>query len=53
MSSSGSGKSDPDLEGVELPFHQKGGSTSFGFQNGVVFEWSGSGLYKPNYWINL
>jgi hypothetical protein len=30
MSWSGSGKQDPDLEGVELVFHQKGGSVSFG-----------------------
>ena len=30
MSQSGSGKPDPDLEGVELFFHQKGGSASFG-----------------------
>ena len=30
MSQSGSGKPDPDLEGVELLFHQKGGSASFG-----------------------
>jgi hypothetical protein len=30
MSRSGSGKLDPDLEVVELPFHQKGGSASFG-----------------------
>jgi hypothetical protein len=30
MSRSGSGKLDPDLEGVELLFHQKGGSASFG-----------------------
>jgi hypothetical protein len=30
MSQSGSGKLDPDLEGVELLFHQKGGSASFG-----------------------
>ncbi len=29
MSGSGSGKLDPDLEGVELRFHQKGGSGSF------------------------
>jgi hypothetical protein len=27
---SGSGKPDPDLEGVELLFHQKDGSASFG-----------------------
>jgi hypothetical protein len=30
MSWSGSGKPDPVLEGVELLFHQKGGSSSFG-----------------------
>jgi hypothetical protein len=30
MSCSGSGKPDPDLEGVELLFHQKVGSASFG-----------------------
>jgi hypothetical protein len=30
MSQSGAGKPDPDLEGVELLFHQKGGSASFG-----------------------
>jgi hypothetical protein len=30
MSQSGSGKPDPVLEGVELLFHQKGGSASFG-----------------------
>jgi hypothetical protein len=30
MSRSGSGKLDPDLEGVELLFHQKGGSASLG-----------------------
>ncbi len=30
MSGSGSGELDPDLEGVELLFHQKGGSASFG-----------------------
>jgi hypothetical protein len=30
MSRSGSGKPDPDLEVVELLFHQKGGSASFG-----------------------
>ena len=31
MSRSGSGKADPDLEGVELLFHQRGGSDSFIF----------------------
>jgi hypothetical protein len=30
MSRSRSGKSDPVLEGVELLFHQKGGSVSLG-----------------------
>jgi hypothetical protein len=30
MSRSRLGKPDPDLEGVELLFHQKGGSASFG-----------------------
>ncbi len=30
MSQSGSGKLDPDLEGLQLLFHQKGGSASFG-----------------------
>jgi hypothetical protein len=30
MSQSESGKLDPVLEGVELLFHQKGGSVSFG-----------------------
>jgi hypothetical protein len=40
MSRSRSGKPDPDLEGVELFFHQKGGSASFGanvalYLNGV------------------
>ena len=30
MSPSRSGKPDPDLKGVELLFHQKGGSASFG-----------------------
>jgi len=30
MSRSGSGKPDPGLEGVELLFHQKDGSASFG-----------------------
>jgi hypothetical protein len=30
MSQSGSGKPDPVLEGLELLFHQRGGSASFG-----------------------
>jgi hypothetical protein len=52
MSQSGLGKLDPDLEGVELLFHQKGGSASFG-AIGAVFEWNRFGLYVPNYWIHL
>ncbi len=53
MSQSGSGKPDPDLDGVELLFHLKGGSASFGTKNGTVLEWSGSELYELNYWIHL
>jgi len=53
MSRSGSGKLDPVLEGAELLFHQKGGSASFGVQVVLSFEWSGSELYKLNYWIRL
>jgi hypothetical protein len=52
MNRSGSGKPDPDLEGVELLFHQKGGSASFGAKM-AVFEWSGSRLYEPYCWIQL
>jgi hypothetical protein len=37
MSWSGSGKLDPDLEGVELLFHQKGGSDSFGTKMALSF----------------
>jgi hypothetical protein len=51
MSRSGSGKPDPDLEGVELLFHQKGGSANFGAK--MASKTSGSGLYEPNYWIHL
>ncbi len=46
MSWSGSGKLDPDLEGVELLFHQKGGSASFGAK--MVPSLNGSGLYEPH-----
>jgi hypothetical protein len=53
MSQSGSGKLDPVLEGVELLFHQKGGSASFGTKVVPSFEWSGSELYELNYWIHL
>jgi hypothetical protein len=53
MSRSGSVKLDPVLEGVELLFHQKGGSASFGATLAPSFEWSGSELYELNYWIHL
>ncbi len=52
MSRSRSGKPDPYLKGVELLFHQKGGSASFGTKM-ALSEWSGSELYEPNYWIHL
>jgi hypothetical protein len=42
MSRSGSGKLDPDLQGVELLFHQKGGSAGFGAK--VVLSLSGVDL---------
>jgi hypothetical protein len=38
MSQSGSGKWDPVLEGVELIFHQKGGSASFGAKVALSLE---------------
>ncbi len=53
MTQSRSGKPDPVLEGVELLFHQKGGLASFGTNVVLSFEWSGSKLYKLNYWIHL
>jgi len=40
LSQSRSGKWDPDLEGMELCFHQKGGSSSFGAKWGCLWmEW--------------
>jgi hypothetical protein len=53
MSRSRLGKLDPVLERVELLFHQKGGSASFGAKVVRSFEWSGSELYELNYWIHL
>ncbi len=53
MTWSRSGKQDPVLEGVELLFHQKGGSACFGTKVLPSFEWSGSELYELNYWIHL
>jgi hypothetical protein len=37
MSQSGSGQPDTDLEGVELLFHQKGGSASLGAKMALSF----------------
>ncbi len=37
MSRCGSGKLDPDLEGVELLFHLKGGSASFSAKMALSF----------------
>jgi len=53
MSLSGSGKLDPDLERVELLFHQKGGSASFDAKVALSLNGVGSELYELNYWINL
>jgi hypothetical protein len=53
MSRSRSGKPDEDLEGVELLFHQKGGSASFGAKDSTSLKWSGSELYELDYWIHL
>jgi len=53
MSQYGSGKRDPDLEGVDLLFHQKGGSASFGAKMVLSLNGVDPGLYEPNYWIHL
>ncbi len=53
MSRSGLGKPDPVLEGVELLFQQKGRLASCYTKVALSFEWSGSELYKLNYWICL
>ncbi len=53
MSQSGSGKLDPDLEGVELLFHQKGGSASFGAKMVPSFYGVDPGCVNPIYWIHL
>jgi len=53
MSQSRSSKPDPVLKGVELLFHQKGGSASFGTIVAPSFEWSGSELHELNYCIHL
>jgi len=53
MSRFGSCKLDAVLEGVQLLLQQKGGSASFGTKVAPSFEWSGSKLYKLNYWIQF
>ncbi len=47
MSQSGSGKLDPDLEGVELLFHQKGESASFGAKIGLSLNGVDPGCMNP------
>ncbi len=47
MSQSGSGKLDPVLEGVELLFHQKGGSASFGAKMALSLNGVDSSCMNP------
>jgi hypothetical protein len=47
MSRSGSGKPDPYLEGVELLFHQKGGSASFGTKMALSLNGVDLGCMNP------
>ncbi len=47
MSQSRSGKPDPDLEGVELLFHQKGGSASFGAKKALSLNGVDPGCMNP------
>ncbi len=47
MNRSGSGKPDPDLEGVELLFHQKGGSASFGAKMALSLNGVDQGCMNP------
>ncbi len=53
MSRSGSGKLDPDLEGVEWLFHQKGGSASFVAKMVLSLNGVDLGCMNPIYWIHL
>jgi hypothetical protein len=50
MSRSRSGKLDPDLEGVELLFHQKGGSASFGTKMALSLNGVDPGCMNPITW---
>jgi hypothetical protein len=47
MSLSRSSKPDPDLEGVELLFHQKGGSASFGAKMALSLNGADPGCMNP------
>ncbi len=47
MSQSGSGKPDPDLEGVELLFHQIGESASFGTKIALSLNGVDPGCMNP------
>jgi hypothetical protein len=47
MSPSGSGKPDPDLEGVELLFLQKSGSASFGTKMALSLNEVDPGCMNP------
>ncbi len=47
MSQSRSGKTDPDLEGVELLFHQRGESASFGTKMALSLNGVGRGCMNP------
>ncbi len=47
MSQSGSGKLDPDLEGVELLCHQRGGSDSFGAKMALSLNGADLGCMNP------
>jgi hypothetical protein len=47
MSLSASGKRDPDLEGAELLFHQKGESASFGAKMALPLNGVDLGCMNP------
>ncbi len=47
MSRSGSGETDPDLKGVELLFHQKGESASFGAKMALSLNGVDPGCMNP------
>ncbi len=47
MSRSGPGKPNPDLEGVELLFHQKGESASFGAKMALSLNGVDPGCMNP------